>query len=498
MALPTPEKTPRPPGRHTVADAFNGLIYSFRDWFKDFFNLKEGMDREGTIISIKTNKRMRGANAWLLVCSIMIASLGLDLNSPAVIIGAMLISPLMSPILGIGMAVGINDRETLYISFRHFVIAMGIALVTSTVYFWISPLDQITDEIKGRTAPTILDVGVAIFGGLAGIISTTRKDKSNAIPGVAIATALMPPLCVTGFGIANGYTSIAVNSFYLFFLNSFAIAGTTYLIIRLLNFPYKSYVDPDEFRRTRLRTIIFSLLLVIPSLFIFKNVWQKLRYDENVRDFVDTYFPRDCINSRIYTPGLNLSDPYNIQNEFSRIFSLSNQIPYDSSVLILQLINRTVPIDSFAHYERIMREEFKLRRTSFRAIPDYGIELDKLDQRLQRGTAGQYEALLDSIGAVAEQQESVMQMQQLVQDSLLQDSLRIQRLQAAALGLNPYLEAVGLAREQLMREGKQEELVYLRLEWKPGLTARQRNQYEQSIRSFIQKEAGLDTLILNR
>lgn len=495
--MPSPNNPTPPHSRQTVNEAFKHLARSSSEWFKYFVNLKEGMDREGTIIAIKTNKRMRGANAWLLMCSIMIASLGLDLNSPAVIIGAMLISPLMSPILGIGLAVGINDRETLYISLRHFAIAMGIALVTSTIYFWISPLDQITDEIKGRTAPTILDVGVAIFGGLAGIISTSRKDKSNAIPGVAIATALMPPLCVTGFGIANGYTSIAVNSFYLFFLNSFAIAGTTYLIIRLLDFPFKSYVDPQEARRTRFRIVIFSMLLIIPSLFIFKNVWERLRYDENVRNFVDTYFPRDCINSRIYTPGQSLQDPYNLKNEFRKVFSLANQTPHDSSVLILQLINRTVPADSFAHYERIMREDFKLRRTSFRAIPDYRIELDNLDQRLQRGTAGQYEAILDSIGILAEQQQRVLHTQQMLADSLRQDSARIQQLQEAALGFNPYLESVGLAREQVMREGKKEELMYLRLQWKPGLTNRQRNAYEESIRSFIQKEAALDTLLIN-
>ncbi|MCB0625235.1 MAG: DUF389 domain-containing protein, partial [Saprospiraceae bacterium] len=178
---------------------------------------QEGLDREGTIVDIKNNKRMRGANAWLLMCSIMVASLGLDLNSPAVIIGAMLISPLMSPILGIGLAVGINDREMLTISLQHFGIAIGIALATSFIYFQLTPLGDVTSEIEARTAPTFLDVLVAFFGGIAGIISGSRRDKSNAIPGVAIATALMPQLCDTGFGLDNGEWEIMLNYFYLFF-----------------------------------------------------------------------------------------------------------------------------------------------------------------------------------------------------------------------------------------------------------------------------------------
>ncbi len=180
-----------------VKSDFLKLLDSIREWWKELVDLQQGTDKENTIISIKNNKRVRGANAWLLMCSIMIASLGLDLNSPAVIIGAMLISPLMSPILGIGLSVAINDRDALYTSLFHFGVSILIALVTSTLYFYITPFGEITPEIQSRTQPTLLDGLVAVFGGLAGIISISRKDSSNAIPGVAIATALMPPLCVT-------------------------------------------------------------------------------------------------------------------------------------------------------------------------------------------------------------------------------------------------------------------------------------------------------------
>lgn len=495
MAVPKPNT---PDGRrHDLKTMAQAAAHSFRSWFQDFINLKDGMDRDGTIITIKTNKRMRGANAWLLMCSIMIASLGLDLNSPAVIIGAMLISPLMAPILGIGLAVGTNDRETLLISLRHFLIAMLIALGTSMTYFWISPLDQITDEIQARTAPGILDVGVAVFGGLAGIISTTRKDKSNAIPGVAIATALMPPLCVTGFGIVNGDYGIAINSFYLFFMNSFTIAGTTYLIIRLLDFPFMSYVDPAEARKTRIRIAIFSILLIIPSIFIFRNVWQKLQYEDSIRTFIDTKF-KYCTDYRIYgySKKRGLSNPYDKQYTFSQVFNWKNRVPYDSNLLVLELMNRTIPLDSFINFQQIMRDSFGIIRTGFKAIPDYGVELNKLDARWQQGTSGQFEQLFDSVSIISERQLEMLTEQRSLADSLRQDSIRLIQLQQDVVQMNPYIESISLTREPIIKADTTLRIPQLELEWKQGLTITQRRNYEASILKFVREKARLDTLII--
>ncbi|MBK7408092.1 MAG: DUF389 domain-containing protein [Saprospirales bacterium] len=240
---------------------------------------------------MRSNMRMQGANAWLLMCSIMVASLGLDLNSPAVIIGAMLISPLMSPILGLGLSVSINDREMLGTSLRHFGISIAIALATSYLYFSLTPFGEITSEIQARTAPTFLDVLVAFFGGIAGIISMTRRDASNAIPGVAIATALMPPLCVTGFGLATGEWEIMLNSFYLFFLNAVFVGVATYLIVRVLNFPFKAYPDVKEKRRTRLYLFLFSLVIIIPSFFILYDVLDLLHDKARVQTYLEAHFP---------------------------------------------------------------------------------------------------------------------------------------------------------------------------------------------------------------
>ena len=265
------------------------LLDDFRNFLDDFVDLRDGMDQKGTIKNILNNKRMRGANAWLLMCSIMVASLGLNLNSPAVIIGAMLISPLMSPILGIGLGFGINDRETLFISLQHFFIAIIIALVTSYLFFTITPTD-LTDEIRSRTAPNLLDGLVAIFGGTAGVISTTRKDKSNAIPGVAIATALMPPLCVAGYGLADGNPSLFLNSFYLFFLNSFFIALSTYLVIRLLRFRYKEFLNPKERKRNAIIMTIFSVLILMPAILLLTTALKENREKRVIESFIETHF----------------------------------------------------------------------------------------------------------------------------------------------------------------------------------------------------------------
>jgi len=262
---------------------------SVSEYISDFFghvlDLRDGLDRKGTVQSIRNNIAMQGANVWLLMCSIFIASIGLDLNSPAVIIGAMLISPLMSPILGLGLAIGTYDRRMFFKSIINYVIAIAVALTVSILYFVITPFGEITDEIMARTSPTLLDVGVAFFGGIAGIVATSRKDLINAVPGVAIATALMPPLCVSGFGIANLDWEIFSGSIYLFFLNTVFVSLATYIIVRLLRFPYTEYLN----RATRLKSQImffgFAALLVIPSALKLVNILQDVREQQQIERF---------------------------------------------------------------------------------------------------------------------------------------------------------------------------------------------------------------------
>ena len=264
-------------------------------YFRNVIDLSHGVDKRSVIEEISLKKSMSGANSWMLMCSIVIASIGLDINSTAVIIGAMLISPLMSPILAIGLGVAINDTEMLKDALFQFSIAVGIAVVTSTIYFAISPFGEMTDQISYRTSPTFLDIPIAFFGGIAGIVSIARKDISTSLPGVAIATALMPPLCVVGFGLSCGEWNIAASSFYLFLLNIFFVSLATYIIVRFLKFPFRKYVDEIE-RKKNIRYIAgISILLIIPSLFIFFKVYNEFNTERKLKQFVTEYIAEDKI-----------------------------------------------------------------------------------------------------------------------------------------------------------------------------------------------------------
>ncbi|MCC5945131.1 MAG: DUF389 domain-containing protein, partial [Bernardetiaceae bacterium] len=241
-------------------------------------HLADDTDVVGTIRGIKSGIVFKGSNLWILICSVVIASIGLDLNSPAVIIGAMLISPLMSPILGIGLGLGISDRETLVKSLRNFALAVVISLVTSVLYFMITPLGEYTTEMQARTEPTLLDVFVAFFGGLAGIIAGSRNEKTTAIPGVAIATALMPPLCTSGFGFATGRWDVFGGAFYLFFINAVFISLSTYMIVRFLKFPTVKRLETRLEQRARRMAYIVLIILLLPSIiFLVRKLRENLR-----------------------------------------------------------------------------------------------------------------------------------------------------------------------------------------------------------------------------
>jgi uncharacterized hydrophobic protein (TIGR00271 family) len=245
------------------------------NWFQRIFNIKDGTDYSNTAKSITVGIGIRGTNVWLMICSALLASIGLDTNSTAVIIGAMLISPLMSPILGVGYSMGVQDSDIFIRSIRNLAYATFFSLFTAIFYFLLTPLGEPTTEILARTQPTLLDIGVAFFGGVAGIISFSRKESTIALPGVAIATALMPPVCVAGFGLATGRWEIFGGAFYLFFINAAFIAFSTYLIVKLLRFPIRTYVEKGKQKRVARAAMLVLILVSVPSLWFLYTVYQK-------------------------------------------------------------------------------------------------------------------------------------------------------------------------------------------------------------------------------
>ena len=254
---------------------------------KKLFRIQEDTDAEATMAAIQRSVEFKGINLWLLGFAVIIASVGLNVNSTAVIIGAMLISPLMGPINGVGLAVGIYDMELLRKSVRNLLVMVVISLLASTLYFLLSPLGDAQSELLARTRPTIYDVLIATFGGLAGIVAASRKDLPfTVVSGVAIATALMPPLCTAGYGIATWQLSYAFGAFYLFFINSFFIALATFVMVRYLHFPQHRFVNERREKIVKRVVVVLAVMVMIPSLFTAVNVVRESVFNSQVNKFV--------------------------------------------------------------------------------------------------------------------------------------------------------------------------------------------------------------------
>lgn len=263
------------------------IFAQLKGYLKNILDPSEERENEAeTIENILKGINFRGSNLWVLIFAIFIASLGLNVNSPAVIIGAMLISPLMGPIMGIGLGIGINDFELIKKAFRNLAIATIFGILTSTLYFLLSPLNEARSELLARTTPSIYDVLIAFFGGMAGIVASSTKLKGNVIPGVAIATALMPPLCTAGFGIASGNFSYFLGAFYLYTINSVFIAFATTLGVKLMHFSKKTFVD--KAREKKVQQIVYCILFLtmVPSIYITYNMVKANIFETNAARFI--------------------------------------------------------------------------------------------------------------------------------------------------------------------------------------------------------------------
>lgn len=263
------------------------FIIRVKNFIKHITNLHDDTNIEATVNSITKDIVFKGANLWILFFAVIVASIGLNVNSTAVVIGAMLISPLMGPINGIGLAIGTDDNVLLRNSLRNFATMVLVSLVASTTYFLVSPLSDAQSELLARTKPTIFDVLIAFFGGMAGIIAASRKEgKITIISGVAIATALMPPLSTAGFGLATGQLDYFIGAFYLFFINSFFIALATFLMVRFMHFPVREIVDPEKRKVQRRSISIFALIVIVPSIYIAWNVIDETRFNSQAIKYV--------------------------------------------------------------------------------------------------------------------------------------------------------------------------------------------------------------------
>ena len=269
-----------------VKDA-KGLVSNSKQFLYGIFSFRNDTDRDATVDAIKADIPFKGATAWILICSIMVASVGLNANSTAVVIGAMLISPLMGPILGVGLSIAINDIDTLRKSLINLAVMIVLSLLTAFLFFWLFPLSEDTSELLGRTRPDIRDVLIAFFGGLALIIARTKKGTiASVIFGVAIATALMPPLCTAGYGLAKGNWSYFGGAMYLFSINTVFIALATFLVLKLLRFPMLRYANSAKRRRIAKFAGLLAVIAMIPAGWTFYNVWGESKLQNDYKQFI--------------------------------------------------------------------------------------------------------------------------------------------------------------------------------------------------------------------
>jgi uncharacterized hydrophobic protein (TIGR00271 family) len=330
--------------KEEIVKEAKGLFVSLSNFLIGILSFQKDTDRDATVEAIKNDITFKGATAWILICSIFVASIGLNYNSTAVVIGAMLISPLMGPILGIGMSLAVNDIDVLKKSLINFGVMIVLSILTAYLFFEIFPLRQDSSELIARTRPDIRDVLIAFFGGSALIIAKTKKGTiASVIFGVAIATALMPPLCTVGYGLAKGFEpgltpgstgySYALGALYLFTINTIFIALATFLVLKLLRFPMMKYANSKKRRFIGRLATLLAVVVMIPALWTFISVLKETNFERDARKFL-----KDEINSLPHADFIRKNAEFNYKDGDSSYILLNtfglDEIPLTTEAIL--------------------------------------------------------------------------------------------------------------------------------------------------------------------
>lgn len=397
---------------------FVTLWEKFKRFMKDRFNLQDdSADQQEVIDNINKGIEFKGTNLWILMFAIVIACVGLNMNSTAVIIGAMLISPLMGPIMGIGLSLGINDFDMMKKSLRNYLVAIIIGLLTSTLYFLISPLLNTQSELLARTTPTLWDVLIAVFGGLAGIVAQTRNDRiSTVIPGVAIATALMPPLCTAGFGLATGNMIYFGGAFYLFFINTVFIALATFFMVRFLKYKRKRFIDLKKAKKVRSTMTAIIIVTIVPSFFIAYNIVQSAVFESNAQNYIKHVFNFDNVEV------VNSNIKYNRKGSTIELVLIGEELSND----VIQVANNQLV-------------QYKLPKTKLiikQATAGSRIENAQLNR-----------ILLSNTEIIAEKNDKIARLQQVI-DSHLRDTIPAKDISKELALLLPRLQTCTISKAE--------------------------------------------------
>jgi uncharacterized hydrophobic protein (TIGR00271 family) len=462
-----------------VTRSFSSFLNNIGKLLKDILDIKEGSDPDKTREAIVHDIEFRGANVWSLIASIFIASIGLNMNSTAVVIGAMLISPLMGPIIGLGYSIAINDLTLLIKSIKNFGVMVVLAITTSTFYFWISPLSAASAELIGRTQPTLLDLFVAIFGGIAGIVSISKSERTNVIPGVAIATALIPPLCTAGYGIADGNFMYFLGASYLFLINSVFISLAAFVIIRYLRFPFKEHVDPKRQKKVKRVMIYISILVMIPSAYTFWNAIEKFNFESQSSIFID-----EVCNS----PGSKI-----LKSDF--IFEKDT-----SNFIDLYVIGETIDSSTIGNWNRSLAD-FRLKNTVLRVFQDRDIEhqtvaMDDIEKNVKIGIIE--ELYQKNHLELASKQDRI----QFLESKLAQTAGKIGsfiKLDEEIKRLEPFISNLSIGESYFKNDSNQVDTVYtLLISWDKKMKKNGKKKSEISTRlgNWMEVRLGIDSVLV--
>lgn len=411
------------------------------------------LPQEQAEAEIRQGVSFRGINILILVVAIFIASLGLNVNSTAVIIGAMLISPLMGPIIGIGLAVGVQDFELMKRSLRNLMMATIFSVATSTVYFLISPVNEGHSELLARTSPTIYDVFIGFFGGAAGILAIGSRSKGNVIPGVAIATALMPPLCTVGYGLATFQLKYFFGALYLFFINSVFIACATTLGVRFMKYKVRAFADAQRARRVRRAVTTIAIITMLPAVYL---TYTMLR--ENI-------FQANC--TKFVSEQLNFPD--------TQVLSYKSSMKGRNRNLTITLVGQAIPVDSLTVALNDKLPLYRLQGTNLRIIQGqnasfdptkaassmlrdvYEMNQEKIESQQitidSLRAVNVYNARNDSIGAVLAPELKVLfpQVKEIAVTRAIVANVEDTRLDTMHLAIIQYRKAMSLAETTRLR-----------------------------------------------
>ena len=469
----------------SVQKNITGILETTKSFLIALFDFREDTDHEATIEAIKVDIPFKGATAWILIFAVFLASIGLNANSTAVVIGAMLISPLMGPILGIGMSFALNDIDTFKKSLINLGTMIGLSLFASFLFFYFFPLSEDNSELLGRVSPDIRDVLIAFFGGLALMVARTKKGTvASVIFGVAIATALMPPLCTAGYGLAIGNFSYFIGAMYLFMINAIFIALATFLVMKLLGFPMHKYANAAKRKRYSTIATVVGLAVMIPAIFTFITVFQKNQVKTEVTNF---------IKKEIKTiQGFQLiDDTYNYEDKEIYLNFFNEVSEVEENILNNQLANNI-------NYTKI--KDFKI---IIKGSDTKSFELITTAYKEKR------EELQESKNIVAGLQKQITDLQETI------SSLN-NRIEQDALNTNQKVVAFSrIAKDAKIRYRDIEEIGFasvlsskdfIKIDTIPVVTIRWSEQLSDSIitpreielRNWLQKELALDTLFIKR